>query len=356
MAGLALHQSVALLQVDGDRQSGRRARVLALVLIHLLGLLTHPVYLFVAAAAALAGLSAPDPARRPLVWSPALAVGAYLAVWGRVLAETVRSEATSWMAPPAGGDLMAGYLLTWGTGRGAMLVGVALAVTLADRARTRRFVTAPDVRWVVAASAGAWLLPFAASFAVPVYLPARTPILMLPATAVALAACIARLGSPLLVTIVSIVMGAGAVGAAWAGARDGDPVPTRDSVAAIAARSTCGDVIVAPGLSHAAVEYYLRRFGKSGCLAVERFPGELLNLTGRLRDVEAHRGLQAEARQTADSLAGRAGTIWVLLANRGVDAEASGLIEPEVRRALACSDPLPLRGAFFDRVLPCRPR
>ena len=281
----ARHGTVAcaLVRRSSEGVPPRLRHAILLSLTHVLGLLTHPTYVFALAACTIASLSTTTrPGRQATVASAGIGVCVYLALWWPVLSATLASQATSWMPPPKAADLSNAYLLLWGTGPGALLGGVILGLALSNRPAFRANMQARELRWsIIAVAAAAWLVPFAISVWTPVFLPTRTPVLLLPMTAVAIAGVIGRLGSGLLVAAIASLVVA-PVRAAVAGLRGGDPVPSRASIGTVVATAVCGDTLLASGLSYSVVDYDLRQLGTPSCLHSERFPATMLNWTGRL--------------------------------------------------------------------------
>jgi hypothetical protein len=210
------------------------------------------------------------------------------------------------------------------------------------------------VRWVLACATAVWLLPFAASFWQPVFLAVRTPVMLLPATSLALAIGVGRIGGWRVSAGLGLVLIAGAAASAWAGVRQPDPTPTRASVADVARRATCGDSLLVPGLASDGVEYYLRRDRAAPCLLVERFPESLRNLTLRIADLSERGRLDIDAREKVAGIAARPGAVWLFAARRGLGFEVSEMLERHLQQARPCEPPADLAGAYFDQVLYCR--
>jgi hypothetical protein len=352
VASLALLQSVALLEPT-PREGSRRGPIVALALTHLFGLFTHPTYVFVLLAYAAASTLL----RRIVVnganLAAAAALVAYVALWGPVVRATVAAQRTGWwMAPPRFADLKGACLLLWGTGPGMIMLGAVLALALTNTQRTRDAIAATPIRWSLVAAAVAWTVPIAVSFWKPVFLASRTPVMLLPITAVLLGGLLCALAGRLaLVTLGGLLLLAGAQ--VVPAMRDGDPVPTRESVRAVLDRMTCGDTIVAAGLAHAPIEYYLRRLNASSCVHFVWFPADLLDWTGRVREPAALDRARRESRELVEAIAARRGKVWAFGLSRGMLSDASAMLTQELQRALSCDERLPLRGAYFDTVLVC---
>jgi len=352
IASAAMLQSVAMLQ-SARRERARVAPVVALALTHLLGLFTHPTYVFVLVAYGAASTLV----RRALVNAASvaalIAVAAYGTLWGPVVRATLAMQATSWMSPPSVADLKAAYLLLWGTGPGLIMLGVLAALLLADLERTREAIAATPRRWALVAAAVAWGLPIAVSFWKPVFLASRTPVMLLPASAVLLGAVLSALARRLVLVTLAALFVLTAALVAPAGGRS-DPVPTPQSVREVLDLATCGDTIVATGLANSPIEYYLRRLNARSCVRFVAFPASMRNWTGRLAQPAAMNLVRRECRELVEGLAGGRGRVWAFVLSRGTVAEASAMLSDELHRALSCTGRLPLRGAYFDAVLVCK--
>jgi hypothetical protein len=355
-AAAAALQSLALLGGDGMLPSRRRWRLAALTLTHLLGLWTHPVYVFVAIASALASIVVHRRLTTTDAAASTLAVAAYLLVWGPVLSDTFARQPTSWIQPPRIRDLQSAYLLLWGTGPGFMLVGALVAVGLGRVPRVREWLGSASIRWLCAAAVLAWLLPYVASFWKPVFVASRTPMLLLPLTTLLAGAALASFAGRAALVAFGVLFALAAAQRVVAGGFGRDPVPTRASVASVLGDARCGDTLLASGLAHAPIEYYLRRLGAPACVAYERFPADLVNWTGRIADPAEARRVDADARDLAVRLARRGGRVWLFTLNRGMGSEASAIIQSHLRASMHCAEVRPLRGAFFDGVVRCDAR
>src|SRR5262245_32229685 len=234
----------AALRVDTAVPVRARAALLA---SHLLGLFTHPMFVFVSAASAAAGLTFGGRHRRLLAAAPAVALGIYLATWWRVIKQTAALPIRTWMAPPTMADLLTGSLF-WGdhsTPLLAALVVVLLCIRrrIADDASAQAMAFALTTAVLVIAGA------FTVSHVTPVYLPARTPIFVVPFVAMVFGIAIAELGPAIVTMAAMLLVVVSAARFTIRSSRGPDPFPTRASLAAVASRAACGDTIVAAGLS-----------------------------------------------------------------------------------------------------------
>jgi hypothetical protein len=336
--------------VSEERRAGR-ARWLALTAVHLLGLFTHPIYLFLALGSAAGVWIVRGDRGRALAMTGVAAVAVYVASWGWMLWATLRLPATAWLATPHSVDLWNAYLGIWGNRNGVLLAGSVLALLTAPGA-ARRVARNDGLRLVVVTAIAALAAPFLVSLMKPVFHVTRTPMLALPFLALAAAGVLTTLGTRLLVTIlgVSFVLGA------WqfvAASRRSDPDPTRASLAQVLAQARDGDVLVSSGLSYAPVEYYRRRIGDGPRVSHEAFPAEIAQHPGWIDSrAVAHERVryEAEAAATASRLAQSGARVFVFTKSGGIGADVGELLTGALTGVLRAEASLQVRGAFFDRV------
>ena len=337
-----------------ETQTHRWWLLAGLTTVHVLGLLTHPTYVFVLVPCGLAAALSAGQLRAPSALAAGAALLLYASIWGQVVVATVESGATSWMRQPGAADVQAAFLSLWGTGPGFMLAGAMLALALSNLARLRTTVRDRQVTWAAVATVVGWSMPIVLSVWQPVFLPARTPVLLLPLSAVFIAFVLSALASRVALGALVAVCVLAATAQVINAARAGDPTPSRDSIQEVLSAATCGDTLVALGVAHDAVDYYVPRLAAPGCISVERFPADMLNWTRRVTDQGEMRGIEEEAVQLVTRLSSGSRTIWVLSAERGIGHEASGVFLGTARARMMCGDPRPLKGAFFDHLTRCR--
>jgi hypothetical protein len=315
---------------------------------HLLGLFTHPMFLFVAAASAGARLIVPG-ARRAVAMGPIAAIAVYAIAWGWMLARTFGLPTTSWMPHPGLRNLISGYTHLWGIVPGALLAILAAAAVVTLR-RRRDGVPAAVLRAALVA-VGVLVVTFAISQVRPMYLSPRTPVFVLPAAALAmgwvLAASPLRVLAPAAAAIVMIA----SLRSTVAAVRAGDPTPTRASLAAVARDVRCGDVVVAAGMSYPPVTYYAHEAGLPSCVTIVPFPA----------DVAVHPGwpdmrpgfidrLRAEAPSAAAAVPSGS-RVWLIRSPGGIGLEAGVAIDAELSKRRRVERREPLAGSFFEEVL-----
>jgi hypothetical protein len=347
-AAAAALQTISLLQLP--REGVRRAMRLGLLaLTHLLGLFTHPIYVVMAAASAIGAL-ATERWRSGLVVAPAVAVAAYTALWGHMVLATIALRTTSWMKPPRAGDVLYALGGLWGPVAGLLVLTAIVVSIWSSRANIRRVTSAPAERWIVTAAGAGWILPVVVSFWKPIFEPTRTPALLLPLTCLLVATVTRILAGARPALALALVCSLLTLFTAAVVPRDAPP--TGQSLAQLLRRARCGDTVIAPGLALTAVQYYFRRLDAPGCIRSVGFPENVVDWAARLRDPMARRALEDEAAALARAEGGR---VWLLGRDAGTLHEANAIAATVLRREMACGQPEPLPGAFFDSVMLCEP-
>ena len=165
-----------------------------------------------------------------------------------MIRQTAELPARTWMAQPAFGDLIAGTLF-WGD-HGTPVIALLVIVLVTVRRVVGQESTAwPAIAFPLTAAGLVLAGTFVVSHLTPVYLPARTPIFVLPAVALAAGVVIAELAPGLVTAAVALMIATSAVRYSVRSWRQADPFPTRASLAEVVSRARCGDAIVAAGLS-----------------------------------------------------------------------------------------------------------
>ena len=317
-------------------------------LAHLLGLFTHPIFVFLSLSSAVAGGVA-GTRRALLIGAPLAAVAVYAGAWGTVLLRTAALPATSWMPRPTAIDAVRG-LLFWGDHATPILATVVL-VLLAVRGRRSVREHASWIAWlgllVVLVLAGT----LAVSMVRPLYLASRTPVLVLPAVAIALSVAVADLAPALIACALLALVAVSAVRYAARSAARPDPYPTRASLGAVAPRIQCGDVIIAAGLSYAPLVYYASIAGVPSCVTIRPFPDDVGEHPGWLDPSPPRRSAFVDDAERLASSVGPNGTVWTFVARRGVGTDAGTALIEAISRARSMRESIALRGSFFDEVI-----
>lgn len=338
----------------GDRAS--RFASVPFGAVQLLGLFVHPTYAFVVAGITITALLVETRQRGIAIAGACVAsLLVYLVAWGVVLKGTYQLPATAWMSPPRADDLWQAYLFVWGNRTGFVLLGALIAlICVATRERRRALREDVRLRIAIGMAVLTLLLPFVLSFAKPVFLFSRTPILALPPLAVAIAAVLSRLGNPALLAALSLTFLAGAAQYVAGSRRAGDPSPTRDSLASVLVEARCGDLLVTGGLAYMPVTYYLQQLNAPECLTLSPFPASMRAHPGWLdeSEFEARRFDYArEFRATIDPARLPPGArVYVFGKRRGIGAPVYSAMTESIGDGLELDRELDRRGAFFDVI------
>ena len=337
------------------RANGTTVHVVALTVLHVLGLLTHPIYVFFLCTLPVAALWISRRTFTLVAVATLAASAAFLLLWWPVWRATLGMPTINWMTAPGLRDLGVALLSFWGPGKTALLVGSAVVLAVARPADVRRAVAAPMVPFAASVTALTIVVPFVVSQLHPVFNAGRSPIIALPAACIVLASilCAARERAVTL-TVLAIVVAASVASAPRA--RVEELIPTRASVAAVAAAARCGDTLMLGSLSVGEVEYYWRRLQAPQCVARETFPRETqdhpawLDVPGLLR--RPH-DVAAEAAAIAERLAGAPdATVWLFQnAADGYGHAVTAVLEAALDGRLHREDALPLKGSYFDVVV-----
>ena len=321
---------------------------LAMFVSHLLGLFTHPIFVFFSIGSAGAGVAA---GKRPrlFVAAPLGAVGVYAAAWGVMLARTAALPATSWMARPTVADAARG-LIFW-RDHATPILGTVLVILLLARGTRPIREHASSIAWLLLLTVFVLAGTIGVSMVRPVYFASRTPVLVLPAVAVACGVVTAELAPFLLTCGIALLVSASAVRYTARSALGPDPYPTRTSLAAIAPRMKCGDVIIAAGLSYAPLIYYCRTAGVQSCITIRPFPEDVREHPGWLDLTRSRRSTYARDAEVTASSVGRNGTLWTFVSQSGIGADAGTALIDVLSRSRAERESIALRGSFLDEVI-----
>jgi hypothetical protein len=339
----------------GERVAAVRAPRLWLLLLLLgvVGLLTHATFVFVLGALGTAALFVSRRFFLIMAGVCATALLIYLALWWPMLRATLPLPITSWMRPPQPIDLFYGVRALWGWKRGLLAAGyVGLLLALRFR-QARGLLTSAPFRFGLVALVFVLLAPYLVSQVKPVYNPSRTPMLVLPLACALIGVLVGRLGVRLLTLAFVVAIAVGSAQFAVKTGLEPDPIPARQAMQVVAASARCGDTLVVGGLALSEVEYYLRQFGAPDCIARLTFPQDTASHPGWI-DSAGLAGRRAElareAQQLATELAGHPGARVWLFGGTDYGQEQTPLIQRELDRQLSYRVTLDLIGSFFKWV------
>jgi hypothetical protein len=330
-----------------DAPHGSRRDAFTLGTAHLLGLLTHPIFTLLTIASAIAG--AVFAMRRVrLAAVPLTALAIYIIAWGSMLVRTASLPATSWIGRPAAADLIRG-LLFWGDHATAIVLAT-IAILVWIRGTRALHEDTRMIGFALTLIALTLGMAFIVSQARPVFLASRTPVLVLPAAAVAIAIIVSDLAPLWVACALAGVVVVSAVRFTIRSALRPDPYPTRASLAAVAPRMKCGDVLIAAGLSYAPLTYYAPSAGVPGCVAIIPFPPDVREHPGWLdMTPPALSALHPKSEEIAASFT-NAGALWVFAADKDTGAQAGTALRAALSRTRRPDESIELPGSFFDEV------
>jgi hypothetical protein len=340
--------------------------VALLILLNIVGLLTHTIFAFFVAA--YIGVTILVSWRWFLLLSVggAVSLGTFLLLRGPILFGVMEGPSLDWMPVPDLGDLKAAFDSLWGT-RKTLIILAYVAGLLIVRFRqslgvlwSRAFLTSAGILVLTS------LVPFVFSQYKVVFNPERIPIMFLPPAALALAIFLGRVGWRPLTLLVMALVALGSVNTAVRTFGEVNQPSARESVQYVVEQAQCGDTLVLGGLSYAEVTYYLRRFDAPGCLQIETFPQDTADHPGWMDVVgllDRRADLVTEARSTVARLADQTeGQVWLFYNSADgpvittYGAEVTEIFKAEIDQALTLEQELNFRGSYFNHILVYTPR
>lgn len=326
---------------------------LLLLLLDVVGSLTHATFVFVMGASVVAALLVSRRLFLAMLGVSTVAGLIYLALWGPTLLATLPLPITSWMRPPQPIDLYYGIRTLWGWKRG-LLLAAYLALLLALRFRQLPgLLKSPPYLFGLIFMATALLAPYIVSQIKPVYNPDRTPVLALPIVCALSGMLIGRLGVRALTLGFIAVIVVASLQFEVKAALQPDPIPARQSMAYLTSMLRCGDTLVLGGLTVSEVEYYLRRFGAPECIARVTFPADTARHPGWIdvTGLDARRAeLAREAEATVAQISRRPGARVWLFTGTDYGQEPTPIIQQELDRKLTYQTTFDLIGSFFKWI------
>lgn len=331
---------------------------LLLIVLNVIGLLTHPIYFFFVCAYLFGAIFNSRRLFLILVLCSVASGGIYLGLWGSTLYHTLPLPITNWMTTPGLTELRDAFIRLWGFGPRGMrntylLAAYSLGITLFHFRPGVKILTGKPFLTSFGMLGMASLLPFIVSQYRPVFLAERTPVIFLPLAALVISLLIRRLGFRSLTAIILAVLIFSSVRYSVQALRSPDPNPARASIQYILDRVKCGDVLILGSLSINEVEYYLRRFEAPDCIQRETFPLETrqhsgwIDVSGLLKEKEA---LTKEAALTVARYADQPKVnVWLFYGYHS--GEVTSILKSQLDRQMTLVQALDLSGSFFNAVL-----
>jgi hypothetical protein len=250
-------------------------------IINLLGLLTHPIFIFFMVACNAIVLFRSRHEFCIVSVCNLSTMGLFLILWGPFLFYSIGLPATRWMEVPDLRDLLQGYLNLWGDGPTLFLAGFIVVASVWNRRAARGFLLSPLGLVVGGMLMVSSLLPFLVSQYKPVYIDFRTPSLFFPTACVVVALLIARF-RPFwltLVVLVSILVIA-VIGPLAEMAQPPSEQSPRSSIEYVLGNAKRGDVLISGGLAVNEVTYYMRRRNTPSGIQHAVFPQSMIEHPG----------------------------------------------------------------------------
>jgi uncharacterized membrane protein len=281
------------------------------VVVHTLGLFTHPSYALMIGACVLGPLAVATHWRdRGRAFLPLLSLAVYLGLWWPVVALGLVPR--FWTVAPR--SARRAWVCICVVGLSALAAAILISLTLK-----------------------------------PIYAAGRTPMLILPAASVAFGVILTRGRSTLLPVAVAAWLLVDAVWYTAVSARGPDPAPSAASLRAVLSVARCGDRIVATGYAFAAVSYFAGRVGVPACLRIDAFPADVREHPAYFdvaRFISHPEGAREEAQQLVATVP-PGGRLWVFGDRDGYGSEAAELLD---HVGLPLEQTLPLVGTGFSVV------
>jgi uncharacterized membrane protein len=291
---------------------GEKSRTMAAlyVLVNVLGTFTHLWFFFLLTSHVLAcALLLPRARTVALLKLLALSVIPYAVLWGPILLEQVRVNATSWLARPGLKEFALGLLGFFGL-KVALVAYPLFLLLVLFRIRGRRIVrqSLAEIKAFVAERRSlvfliflgvALVLPFLISQIKPIFGPNRYTIIALPAFSVLLAAVLVRFADKRLLVGCCFLLLAG-IGVAFAKHQSASQFCTDKNLTGyVVEHAGDGDLLVFNSLSRTTTDYYLRLMNPQKRFAEMTYPAELDQHVG-WRNVEQMLRRRVELEREAD--------------------------------------------------------
>ena len=348
---------VGLIQVPISRQ---KYLLLAtgFTTINVLGLLTHPIFIFYMIGCNTAALLL---CRRKF-WHITLfnlvAGVFFLALWGPYVYRTLGLPAVSWMETPDLQDLIHAYVNLWGVKKTILLVSFILLASSLNFISVRNFVFSRLGLISLTILLLMSVLPFLVSQYRVIFNDTRTPSLFYPLACVFLALLLERFRN-LWLTFGLLVLMFGYITAApifTRGGRGTEPSP-KTSVRYAVENANCGDVFVSGGLSFNEISYYMRQLRAPDCIQNKVFPGSIHDHPGWMdpsSSLDQHRELAKEADALIEDLDKKLGTngrLWFFYETNDNHQYVVDILQERLDQNMTLTRTIEGHGSFFDKIL-----
>jgi len=295
-----------------------------------------------------------------------LSVVPFFVLWAPVVAAQRQRCGTTWIPKPGAAVFYQTVADFYGRGTsGYLVLAVFVLLVLVNIAMPFRLKLTPARKILDQAGekinlaliviiAISLLLAFAVSHALqPVFIVGRYTIAVLPAFTLLVVSFLSKTANPVLTVIVCFFLVAGSGAGLLVSRNQVAAESDRNTATELINRAEMGDAIIYTSLSHAAVEYYLKLFGKDAFFKRYSFPMELMQHMG-WRDIPGMLSQKDSLLVEADSLVGRlkqdlgAGNgVWLLY---GYDVEVSAPVKEALDAGMVQTMELPVAGPFHKKI------
>ena len=352
---------LALIGLIAEHPLPRRTRILlaiGYISVNVLGLLTHPIFIFFIIACNFAVWITARPYSWIVSLCSLLSFGIFLAIWGSHLFHTLSLPALNWMEKPDIKDLIHSYLNLWGLKKTILLAVFIILASIWNFRLVRDFVNSQPA-WIGGVMLLVMsLLPFLVSQYKLVFNDSRTPALYFPLACVVVALLAAKFKNRWLTFGFLITM----FGYILISPFFVQPVSSlerspRSTIQAMIENASCDDTFVSPGLSINETSYYLRRLQAHRCIENKVFPASMNDHPGWMdpQSLLEHRDeLEKEADvliNTLESELPSGGRIWLFYEVNSDRQDVLDILKSRLDRRMVLTQTEEGYGSFFDQVL-----
>jgi hypothetical protein len=348
---------MGLMHGDSLASQKRLMLITGFTAINVLGMLTHPIYIFYMLGCNIAA----SLKSRQNFWLVSLCnlttVGLFLIIWGTYSYRSLSLPTLNWMEKPDLGDLVHAYLNIWGVKKTILLVGYTLIFSLWNYKAARNFITSPVglTSFIILATIS--VVPFVVSQYQVVFNDTRTPALFYPITCVFIGLLLARFKNAWL-TFGLLVLLFGYVAAVPVLARgdQGLEKTPKSSIQYAVEHATCSDIFISGGLSITETIYYLRQLDAPSCIQNRGFPASMQEHPGwmdppSLLDHQAALAQEADAVvKDLDQKLGRNGRVWFFYESDDYRQHVLDFLKGQLDQNMVLTQTIEGYGSFFDKI------
>jgi len=357
LVSLAGYCYVQLLGIHAKEPDARARRIwfVLLTTVHVLGLLTHLIYLFFMCGVALSALWISRKFFINVVLSCAIACIVYFSSFLPLIYLSFLMPGLTFLPIPGIANLFGGYAMLWGTAKATLIVAYCAALIFLARRTLKSKLIDIYVKTGVVIFLTASITPLVYSQFVPIFVESRTPMIFLPTACILAALVMTRLGYRVLTLGAVAVLAAASIRTSWENLNAPDLMPARESIAHVVANAKCGDMLLV-NLSIGEVVYYLRQYKALDCLEIQGFPFSIERHPGTVDFVDAlahPEPLIAEASVIVDTIQSKPGMrAWMFYPGDDIPLQdVMDILKTQMDERLTQVDKLDKLGTFFKSIL-----